>query len=721
MSFSANKNLPKNKAITLVRLRPRIRVTGWISDIAAPDIYRATWSENVYGLMVDSATDYLQEAASENECEDTPNTYFVNAPGKAIVLNSPAVNPNEAMVIVEWDVHLASRDLRWFKNPMDANSGNRFWSGGIVSAPAPTQGNQDLIFGYSPIQSTGISVQVADGFLMPYLHSWSLYGSPIKVWQCIGELKAENISELFVGTGGDMNMQDGVLEIGVQDPLRLLDGKWAGDTFVMDDFSALDPIASGWPIREVFGFLPTFLPVNIDFPSIGGPTIYTNRKWVVQKGTLLNSAALQTIIDWGPGVNNAFTTRVVDASHFMVGDSILITENATLKPTSITAVDYDTNTISHLGIGARAQGIVDTVARGFCSKVSIRATPEGDRREIYYDLRYGVDYTEEEFAKGTIGIHLVDNFEGGTLFPDTGYVFDPQRHRLHVSVYGKKALPKKLDGVTDFGSLAYYGGTAGHPVVILWDILTTKIPAFKDIVPLDEPAWEAMAGSFDRTIGLAVPAEQNQEFPTWKAVAQQLFQTELLRMHFKIESGLSVLTITQTGLAEGGGKAVTSHELISPGFEWEFQDIYSRLVFALNLGELREKELEIDRHSTYLYPDMESEASPLRAAAYLHRSEKSFGFQSLFSFEPDAQLVAWRVAKLIGERRGLIRAFLPRSFIEESIDDNASVQLERLTGFPVTAQTKIRNYKLTQHQKSAEGVRVILDDQKGIQDSGRWE
>lgn len=712
MTFAANKELPKNHITTLVRLRPRKRLTGWVEDDSDPGIYRVAWSENVVGLLLDSAANYLDEEDSEAACLANADSFFLDTENDQIVLNSPTNEPNAAFTVVEWDVRLASRDLNWFVNPMDSSSGDARWEGGLVQAPAPQQGNPDLIFGYSPVQITSLQVQTADGFLFEHLHGWSLRGSAIEVWLCIGELRTENISELFTGVGGNMSMQGGVLSIDVQDPLRLLDADFEGTYFSADDFPNIADVDAGLPIREIFGFMRSFLPMNVDYNETAATNV--NRDWVVSKGSMAESAARTVNIVSAPSGTSTF----VDDAEYLTGGNIIIEDGGVDKYALITSVNVGTGEVQHTDIGARSFTAGDQMHRGFVPAAFIRW------ELIDVPLKYGRDYTEVDMAADTRGIVLADNFEanivadGFATFP----TFDPALMTLWVEAYGSAVLPKKFNGIDDFGALTERGGTAGHPVVILWDIIRNRLRTFREIVTPDETAWQAMALAFDRSIGLAVPETKNGQFPSWKEVVQLLLQTELLRMHFNVDGGQSLLTITQTSPTADGGRVVSELELSDPSYSWDTSDVYSTLAMQLNLGEMMEGERTIDADTIFIHPDLSVEFSPLRPAAYLHRVSQTFRFRSLFpfAFENESDLVAMRLAKLIGDRRGTLSGFLPAGFLEESIDDDASVQLKRLTGFVVSDETRTRNYKLAQHTKSAQGVSVILDDQKGIEDSGRW-
>lgn len=714
MTFAANKELAKVAVTTLVRLRPRRRLTGWVEG--DPGIWRRSWSDNVVGILIDSRTEYLDEESSEAACLSNPDSFFYDAANEEIILNLSTDDPNVNFVAVEWDVRVATRDLNWFQNPTDAGSGDAHWSGGIVQAPSPSQGNPDLIFGYSPIQITSLQIQVADGFLFEHLHDWSLSGSPIKVWLCVGELDTQNISELFVGVGGSVRMEAGILQIDVQDPLRLLDADYSGDTYDLDDFPALTPGEAGLPIREVFGYLSSFLPVNIDYDAT--PATNNNRNWAVSKGPMADSAARTFAISSAP---SGTSTVLTDASYIRVGDSIVIEDGGVDKYASVTSVDLGTDTIGHTDIGSRSFTPGDDVRRGFITHAFVRV----DNTD--YPLKYGRDWAEQDFASNTKGLVLTDDFEANLIsdgYSDFPTVFNPALHTLWVGVYGNAVLPKKLDNTTNFGALTATGGTAGHPVVILWDMLRNRVPNFREVVLLDETSWQALALSFDRSIGLAIPEQKTGAFPTWAQVAQLLLQTEIMSMHFKVANGLSTLMITQAELAQSGGREVTEFEITDPSYFWDTSDVYSRLQMEINTGEVFPGSYRIlDPTTVYVYADTTVELSPLRAASYLHRVDKTFSFRSLFSsvLNDESDLVALRLAKIIGERRGTISARLPIGFLDKSIDDDISVELKRLTGFPVTDQTRTREYKLAQHTKSAEGVNVILDDQKGIQDSGRWE
>lgn len=713
MSFSTEILKPNSNIRTLVRLRPRMRLTGWTVNGTYSNVYQIAWTERlIVGLLHNHPVNYVDEETSLANCASSDNSFFYDSSAQILYFNPPSTeSPNLYFTVIEWDVLLSTEPLNWYRNPMDSTSGDAHWEGGIVRAPAPTQGNPDLIFGYNPVNVSNLAFQAADGALFKYMHKWSLNNSQVKVWICVGELSILNISELFVGIGANCSMRDGVFSLQVRDPLQLLEQEWDGTFFSTDDFSSLNPDEVGLPIREVFGFMPSFLPVNVDYNATPSTTV--NRDWCVSKGAIADSAQLVRTIVSAPSNTE---TIVSDVSGFQSGDRIVVENGGVNKYTSIAFIDEGTNKITHGDIGSRTVSGGDEVKRGFNQAVFILVD------NVLFELEYLRDWTEVDMANGSKGIVLANNFEANLTSPAFPSPFDPSQHTLYVATYGERTLPKKLNGITDFGQHTARGGTAGHPVVVLWDILRNRIRTFRESVLLDEDAWSDMALDFDRAIGLAVPETKTGQFPNYKEVCQLLLQTELLRLHFKID-GFSYLTITQTAPSSGDSMEMTEVEASGVEFEWDYSDVYNKIKLSLNQGEvLGEAYREANEDTIYTYPDLVNEFSPLRAAGYLHKVSKTFEFRSLFplALNDESDLIAWRLAKIIGERRGTISANLPVSFITESIDDKTSVELLRLPGFAVSGEINTRAYKIGRHQKSAQGVSLTLDDQKGIEDHSRW-
>lgn len=700
MSFAIEKLKPIPRVRTMMSIRPRRRLTGWTVNGTHGNVYQIAWAERytvgVYGESFSSAT----EEESLADCASSDDSWFHDRDANILYFNPASTgNPNTLVTVVEWDMFFATEFLNWFRQPQNTAGEEAAWHGGLVRPPIPNQGNPDLLFGYSPIQVTEIQVQIADGLNQEHLYEWSLNGSQVRVWECIGELAAENISEIFTGVAGAHTVDSGVLGIAVSDPLKLMDKLAYDKYFSTIDFPRLDLDYQGAPIRKLYGYLQTFLPVNIDFDGTTATNV--NRDWVVSQGSLADAATVSELVDYLSVSNDATHTKVANAWKFFgnggFGDKVIITDNGTPKYTTVVAVDYLTGIITHDSIGARTPIITDTVTRGFVSDIRIEVG-----LGAFNTLKFGRDWTEADFANGTRGFVLADNFEANF----GGFTFDPSTQMVQVAAYGDKTLPKKLDGIADFGALSEKAGAVANPVVILWDILRNQIRGFRETVQLDEAAFEALVAEAEYVCGLAIPTTRGEDFPAWKDVVTGLLKTAIMRMHFKIDAGFSKLTLTQSAPTAGDGVDITEEEAQNIRFNFDYADTYSRFRVQMNGGEL-------------LLPTYQSSES--KVAKFLHQVEKNYTLETLISHFLDLSTVLNRLNFILGERKGTASMLLPTKFIEQSIDDKVNLKTTRLPGFPLSETINARAYKLQQHEKSSAGVRVILDDQKGIEDNaGSW-
>lgn len=703
MAFLDNIENAIDKVTVLARIRPRYRITAWIFNFPNTDVFVTQWRQKQVNAVYSQSFESAQKVDSILACENTDYSFFHDEDAGLLYFNPTGTrNPVADVTVVEWDWLVASEELNWFLDPTSSVSGDAVWSGGIIKSPIPLQGGTDLALGFLPIQISSIEIQFSNGEQLEFAHAWSLNKAQIKVWQCVGDLRPENISEVFTGVCGNYNIRDGAISIQVYDPIKSLEDRYDGKLFNGIDFPSVDPNFIGTAIPLIYGFNRLVTPVNIDYS--GTPSTTNNRDWCVSEGDIANAAELSRLIDHTSGNNTATTTQLFDASgfhgefFFNQGDSIIIKDNGVNKYARITAVDYDTNIITHSSIGARSPVVTDTVERSFVGIITIR---DGG---AFFDLQYGRDYLTSNFANGTRGFILTDNFEanyGGLS------IFDPSSMILTCRVYGDATLPKKLNGITDFGEVAQKGGAYSNPVTIAWDILRNKVRRFGEIILLDETSWSALSTAFDRPVGVVIPPYGSDSFPSWQEVFKSLLQSELLKLHYKIDSGLTKLMITQIGPSGSAVKEISTAEISGAEFNYSYDDIYEEVIangqanFPFGL-------------SVKFRPDSQ-------VGKYLHRSGKSFEFNTLFAFQDDLEIVAQRMAYYLSERKATLSAVVPLEYLTVNIDDSLTVKNEYLPGFPLGDVMRSRDYSLIQHSRGARAVSVILDDKKGVEDNaGDW-
>lgn len=712
MTFANNIEKAVEKVTNLCRIRPRIRKTGWTPNGTYPaNVYEIDWPETtVVGIYL-NAGDSATEQNSLANCNSVNYSWFYDRTLQKLYFNPNGTdNPNTGITVIEYDWLIASETLSWYRDPVDTNSVDAIWSGGLVKPAIPQQGSPDIAFGFLPIQNTSIQVELTEDQVLEDCYSFSLNKAPIKIWQCVGDLETLNISEVFIGSCGDYSINDGVISISVSDAIKDLDEQVELKTFTFADFPQLDPDAENKYIRQIYGMIKHFEPTNIDFDSNDPPT--GNDEWIVADGQVADFADYESAIDHLSGSNTATTTKVasvfglVAGSNFpldLYGDSIIIYDNGVPKYTYVISINTITNVITHGNIGARSPVVTDTVERSFVGAAWTVTKTTFPNTITTAVLRYGQHYEIDDFANGTVGIRIID----------PSIVINLKDTKLYCRVYGKKTLPKELDNTTDFGVVSTYGGSFSNPVTVIWDILRNKLRFFDQNFLLDEVTWSDLATDFDRPIGICIPDTIGDSAPTWKDVIQRLLQTELLKMHYKIDSNLVKIMISQTKPLSLSAPNASSNELRSPSWDFNYNDLYEFFTVYLNEGEATNQGSS-DTAETIISFESNN-------AKYLHRSGKSFTFDTLFQFEPDAQIIADRIGFIFGERRGTLNLSLPLEYTLKNIDDGFTVSTDYLPGFALNGSINSRDYVILQHAKSPNGVTFILDDQKGIEDNaGDW-
>lgn len=723
MSFETQIAIEPAQITTLLRLRPRLRAQSWV-DLAVPgeNVWSLSWTRGTPISVTDvgfypasvNGMPYteLEEVETYADCEADKGTYFYDEDTQTIFANFldlgigptlESASPNGRIVYVEWDIYYATERLNWFSDPTNSGSGDQVWEGGLQKPPIPQQGNPDLLFGFSPIRATDIQIIVADGDLMDILNDWSIRSSLVKVWECAGKLATGNISEVFTGVAGNYNMVQGVLSISVSDPMEVIDQAIETQQASVSDYPNLDPSKEGAEIRRVFGLINGFVPINITFDDT--PSTTGNRTWLVSQEQA-NKAQLTLNVVSGSPSNTTDYTKLVTASGLRAGDSVILLCSGVAKYVNLIEVDYVTNIIRHTFILGRTDAPGDTVQRGFISRLTI-----GDGEGNAYSLSYGRDWTEVDLPNDTKGFQLADNFEAS--IPGFPAPFDPSTMTPYLSVYGTTLVPKKLDGITDFCTVAQAGGMLANPIAILWQILRTEVRIFRQLVTFDEAAWFALASSIERGIGVALPEESGGRSGSWKEIIQEILQSELLRLHIRINGGFAELTITRDGPTGTAASVVDQNTVSSWNWSWGYSDTYAVVNYEYNHREYDEG---------FHWVESQSIISPVNnMALYFHRSEQEIDVKGLHYDDDDAGEVANQLSAIFGERRAALIGVIPPREMLLNIGDTVTVGSKFLPGAAVDGNLSERDFKLTQHAKSPQGITVTLEDQKGVENfQGDW-
>lgn len=704
MSFSNEVKKPFQEITTLISIRPRWLARGWEDElVSGQNVFSLPWENGNVAAVCDESFSSLEQKNSLAEVEGQKGSFFFDEQEKLVYANfedNAQPDPNQRVVVIEWDLFFSTEQKNWHVDPQDSSSKDQVWEAGLVKPPVPSQGNPDIYFGFAPTRVTDVQIVLGEGSsLMKYLHDWSVFGSRVKIWECAGEFSAANISEIFVGVAGSYAMQGAVLSIEVTDPLNLINQQVEPKYFGFSDFPALDPRKEGAAIRRIYGAVSGLVPVNVDYNAT--PATNANRTWCVGQGSVAESPSLVALIEASDPGNDSTHTVVDDAFGFAPGDWIVVEQNGTPSYTMISNVNYDTNVIEHLPLFGRTVAAGDEVRRGFIGAISLTQ----DRFTVF--LSPERDWTEVDLANGTKGFVLADNFESN--LSSAWQPFDPDRMQISVVAYGSTVTPKKLNGVDPLCDVSRHGGAVANPIGILWDILRKDIRTFKELVQFDEQSWTDLAAASERIVGFALPRNSADQFGQWREVIEVLMQGEFLRLHTLIQNGSSKLMITRDEPLGAVDADVSQNDLAAPAYSYSYSDVYDSVRV-----EFGYREFSSDGFQYSILVDS-------KRAKFFHRISQPFQMDSFYILSSDAEQVALRYASILGERRGVISGTLRPEFMENKIGDTIRYESKFLTGFAANGQINERRYRLSEHAKSPRGIAITLDDQKGIENfEGDW-
>lgn len=707
MSFAEQIEKPEVKKVPLVMIRPRRKVTAWTS--MGGGVYRASFS---YGWVNRCWIQYGVELTRAASASVAGGEFYHDFYNGYLYVGS-VVDPTAVGRFVEYELHFSTQYFRGPRNPLDATSQVVDWQPYLISEPVPQNGSRDSLYGFNPLVASALNLANAGGALNVHLYDSSFRIGDVKVWLMVNEvmdkaIRRSEIKQTFLGYMGEtLAVSEKVISINCTDMFGFLDKKMTFSTF--SGIATADPkaIVSGqeWPIRRVRGRVQNFKGVNVDYAET--PSLTDNRKWVLMEEEDLDEATYTFVVDH-LAANTATKTFFTTTPKVMAGDTFAMTNDGVTRYGTVTAVDYAAKWITHDDFSGRSVVSGDTATRYYCGAITIiresgqivRPMPGRDFTRGYGSLA--------TMPTGTMGIIFADDFEANVSMMTP---FDPATDQIFFTVYGPKELPVYASS-DPAGAATDYGGAAGQPESMLLQLLQD---AGLDASLIDQASFEAAGDENEDPLGIALPrTASTTDYPSYKDVAQLILQSALWRLGFVESSNAIKIGIApMKPFAAGPDYDVDELEHRGFNFEHDYASTYWTVRIPFNKKEV--------------LPETESEDWTLGAndlARDLHFTTREFSsLESLHYVRDHAELLKDRLNYALGDRRGIYTFFLEQRFIDKT-NLGASYELERedLPGYEFVAGTKrSRQLAAIEVSKSSQGVNLVVEDQKGIQDnSGNW-
>ena len=713
----AKLSVPK---YSLVILRPRSYLSSWthVSGV----IYSAPFSlGRVNRVWAQAGTD-LTAAASSSVADGE----FYHDRDAGILYVGAAVAPTYR--IAEYELNLSDQAFTGPCDPLDPTSEVVDWIPAVAKEPVPQHGSRDTQFGFSPLFTSTVDINNADGWLNEHLHASSFNFAFVKAFVLANEdlesgVSAADVKATMLGYCGSSMRQDAdrIVSIPVTDFFRLMDQPAAPlYRFVSADFSGrtIDPQAcavnSEWYVRRIRGMVDGHVPVNVDYNATASTS--NNRIWITDEeeldpkdGTRLDEGTYTYTVDTvaTAAKGNTDRTYFTTTHKLNVGDFVSDPWGLASTWIRVTAVDRANKWIEHVPMVGRVLTPGDTCTRYYVASVVI--VDSTGRR---FELKPGRDflrwYGRLNSCPNVKGFALANNFEANVSFTDNGGVFDPAQHQISCRLYGPKELPTYSDDVTSVGSVVDYGGVDATAVSILYFLL---LQAGIDAALIDETSFQAV-GASSHSLGIVWPATAAGALPTYKDLITQVLQSMLWRLGF-VSSGqdIKIGLIDTEPMASADEEAdEEDHQLLE--YSHDYADVYYRVK-----GEWAAQEQRLDG----------SQQSFVRAdnvkARDLHLTTQELELTLLQYVETEAQSIVDHLAFMFGDRRALYTVLLEQRFLDGTeLGTKYDLVRQQMPGYAFEYLTqRTRRMRVVEMQKSTQGVKLVLDDQAGIQDNqGSW-
>lgn len=730
MTYQEELDSPASEKHAIVILKPRRRVTGWTSYnintwVASFDYgpVSRVWTEW-------DGSDGLSLGASKDTLVDG-EYYYDEANGLLYVFNG-STDPDSPIswtlpgLTVEYELYLATKEFMGPRNPLSSSSDPVTWRGVLAESPEAMTGSRQQLFGFNPLEESVLVIRNQDGWMNKHLYDSSFQFATIRSFVMIGHdieraVELGYVKETFRGYGGAPKLNaNGDVSIASFDFLSFLD-RPANPPQRMNrtDFPSCEPnaVLSGkqWFIRRVRGMVDNFEPINIDYNATPSTTV--NRDFLTHEGTGTEGtygANVDDVATNAAGLNTR--TYFTTTPKFNKGDAIILVHNGVSYYTIVSTVVRAQNYITHGAIVGRTVVNGDAATRYYIGWVKVQ-----DSNGVWWNLFPGRDFTRINKATlgntpDWLGFRLADNWEATIGFPET---FDPAVNKVLCRVYGTETLDTYSDA-TSVGAVVDEGGIAAQSISLLHYLLRQAgIP--NSMIDKDTFA----AASTNHALGLAIPRNRaDSEAPTYKDLIDLVLGSMLWKLIYVVSGQELKIGLIETGpFVASADYEADEQDFLDFEFEHDYSALYNRVVLEYGFKEMA-REGDSDIFLTTFSPDgTQAVTSENRMAKDLHMTEQTFEREILQYIYTQAQIIADRYAFALGDRRAYYNLTLGPSFLEKAIlGVSYQVIRKQLPGYEFDEDVeRERQTMLIESTKSARGVNLTLEDQKGIQDnSGDW-
>lgn len=688
MSYNDLLEEEGEKANYLVVLKPARNIdSGWALESGAT--YSISFTLGFAVKLVVAGLEFTLASSSTLG----PDEWFYDDDLKKLFIRfSLGTNPNdEDFIIVTYELFMGTQSAHWHRIPTDDTTTTVYWEPIISRPPAIQSGIKDVTFGFLPTKSTNMTLTNAEHIYEEHLFISSFSNKDIDVYHWLGDkLDTANINIIFTGQMTNPDYNDSTLTIDMFDAIKQLEQEFRSqDTafYALSDFTDLDPNFKNKPIPYVYGRVDKMIPVNVDYTE-ESPTTSDNRVWAIRAEGANNHDVTRTVVSG----STATLIKIDDATGLSEDDSVWL-DKTTDEYRHIKTIDYGLNQFTVDALSSGAPVASDTVKRGTVGNFNI------DQAGQLFRPHFNRDWTESVDATGTLLTTFSSSLESNLSMPNNLTPGDI----VNCRVYGKKN--DVTLGGSPFGSDDTLIGNLTALPIVLFDLLVNFLGLDESV--LNTASFTTLLGDTTESVGFAIPRERQSDFPKFKELVIDLLRTGLVKFYQDFDLKWKV---TQTKPITATSKEVDSTEILdkSIAYQFDYKDIDSDFIVEYDFKESNNSGTTV------------SSSSDL--AKFLHGVTSSRTVQSLHIFDTDAQTLADRLKFTFGDQQGIININVKNRFFDNIVDDDITVKRTKLPGFEFDEDIeRERDFAIISIDKQLRRVRIVMSDQKGIQDnSGSW-
>jgi hypothetical protein len=582
------------KSQYLVVMKPRRVAQNW--TLSSGTIYYTDFDYGTVVACVSNGTTLTESS------DNTPasNEFYYDRTNMRLLVNVGA-DPTSAFIVATYEIYLGTFDAHWYRDPLSDTTDVVYYEPLIQRSPSVTSSSSDVLFGFLPVYTGQVVVSNLTQLLQKHMYDSSFSKADCYIYHYLDELTEDNIKLILKGIVTSFTVGDDSISFAINDRVDIFDQEYRNNQgnhfYSTADFPDCDPNYLGRPIRNVYGVVDGFVPVNISYVQ-NTPTTSDNRNWIcIADDTNLGSVS--TTVPASPA-STTTRTYLTSADGFNVGDTVWLDSASGPGSDSFVNVEAVNKSGAHYidhDVAAGGAAVTGSVAkRSFVGRVDFV------KNGIVYNAKYGRDYTELIMGGGVeaAGFTFVNNMETTIIGPSATPL--EVGDTVYARVYGH--TNQVTLNAAPFGDESANTGNLAQGIPVLIDIMKNHMGIAES--DIDITTFTALQSSVTDEVGFAIPAKATDSYPTYKQLVIDICKTLLLKFY---TNGDIKWSASQLGPLGSVDKTIEDDEILNGSIEYaiSYYDMVSAVLLQYAFREVNRAGNKSDAYSTHTVTSDETE------------------------------------------------------------------------------------------------------------------